>query len=58
MEALRPQMSVALFVGLEFVVLPAINLENQPGLEADEIDDVAINGLLPAESPPSQTSIT
>jgi len=51
-------MSIAFFVGLGLVVLPAINLENQPRIEADEIDDIAIDRFLPAEPPPSQSSIT
>jgi len=50
-KTLIPQVGVALLVGFGLEMLPAIHFDNQPRLEADEIDDVTIDRLLSAKAP-------
>ena len=55
LESLCVQISIALFVTDRVRMLTTVDLDDEPRLETNEIDDIAIDGLLPSEDPAFQT---
>ena len=53
---LEPRLAALVVVGYDLVVAVAVQLNNEPRGEADEVDDVGTDGRLSSEPPPLQLS--